>query len=753
MNQDLRVRVSIVLAAAACAPPIAFSQEAAQPTAAGTLEEIVVTARMREEDLQETPISITAVTGRALEDRQIITTQGLDQLAPNLVVSQGQGVSGNASAGSYFIRGIGQIDFLLNTDPGVGLYVDGVYVARSLGSIMDLIDLERVEVLRGPQGTLFGRNTIGGAISLVSQPPSEDFRADTRLTYGTFNRDARATLSGPISDAAAGSIAVLWRDREGWVDRISDGTRLGDEESFAARGAVRFAPTSGVTVDLAADFLDSEGTSTPANVVQVVETASFPGFHNGALVGPPCVPPPGSLADPRCFNPQWEASDRFDEQGTFESGTTLDVWGASLNASWEIAPSLTLRAIAGYRETDALGSRDGDHTPILIQNTTDTWEHEQWSQELQLLGSSFGDRFKWILGAYHFTEEGENLNFVTFPVVAIQSGGSVDNENTAAFGQATVDLTERLSLTAGLRWTDETKTFLPDQIVLADPTGAFPPGSVPGFRLVPFVESRTSITETTPMANLAYQWSERLMTYVSYSEGFKSGGFTQRIFPPLPAPPPFDPEFATAYEAGFKWNSEDGRLRLNGAAYTTDYTDLQVQVLVGVQPLTANAGEADVQGFELELEAAPTADFSLNLGVGYTDAEYTELDPTVLATGVTLDSRFAQVPEWTASLGAGYDFRPGFGGVVTPRIDLAHRSAAYMNAANTASMRQDAYTLINASLTWQSADERWRVSVFGQNLGDEEYFVGGFADLVDQGYAEVLLGRPLEWGVSLSYRY
>jgi iron complex outermembrane recepter protein len=243
------------------------------------------------------------------------------------------------------------------------------------------------------------------------------------------------------------------------------------------------------------------------------------------------------------------------------------------------------------------------------------------------------------------------------------------------------------------------------------------------------------------------------MTYVSYSEGFKSGGFTQRIFPPLPAPPPFDPEFATAYEAGFKWSSDDDRLRLNGAVYTTDYTDLQVQVLVGVQPLTANAGEADVQGFELELEAAPTSDFSLNLGIGYTDAEYTELDPTVLATGVTLDSRFAQVPEWTANLGAGYDFRPGFGGVITPRIDLAHRSAAYMNAANTASMRQDAYTLVNASLTWRSADERWSVSLFGQNLGDEEYFVGGFADLVDQGYAEVLLGRPLEWGVTLSYNY
>ena len=194
-----------------------------------------------------------------------------------------------------------------------------------------------------------------------------------------------------------------------------------------------------------------------------------------------------------------------------------------------------------------------------------------------------------------------------------------------------------------------------------DLLGLFPPGSVPGFRLVPNAESEQSISETTPMANLAYKWTDGFMTYASYSEGFKSGGFTQRIFPPLPAPPPFGPEFAKSYELGFKFDSADHRLRLNGAASSTDYTDLQVQVLVGVQPLTANAGGAEVKGFELELQTVPIENLQINAGVGYTDAEYTSLDSTVLATGVTLDSKFAQVPEWTGNLDVDYTIDAGVG--------------------------------------------------------------------------------------------
>jgi iron complex outermembrane recepter protein len=748
--------LAATLACAVAFTATAAAQEAdglAPDDAVARLGTVTVTARKVEESLQDTPVSVTAVSGADLEAREIDSSEALGQIAPNLIVTKGQGVSGNASAGAYFIRGIGQIDFLLNTDPGVGVYVDGVYVARSMGSILDLVELERVEVLRGPQGTLFGRNTIGGAINMVSRAPTEDFEAKVRVVAGSFDRkEAQASLNGKIAEGLSGRASILYRDREGWVERITDGTTLGDEETFAARGALRFNGIENLTVDLALDYANTEGTSSPSNVVQTSETATFPGFHNGALVGPPCVPPAGALTDPRCFNSQWVARDVFKEQGTGNADTSVEVFGASLTGEYVVSENLTVKSITGYRDTTALGNRDGDHTPITIQNTRDTWQHDQLSQEIDILGNAFGDRLNWILGLYYFQEEGTNLNFVTFPVVSFQSGGSIDNDNRAVFGQATYDLTEKLSLTAGMRWTDETKRFLPDQLVLTDPTGGFPPGSVPGFRLVPNAESSVGFEEVTPMVNLAYDWTDGFMTYVTYSEGFKSGGFTQRIFPPLPAPPSFDPEYAESIEAGFKFENADGRLRLNGAAYQTDYSDLQVLVLVGVQPLTSNAAGAEISGFELELEALPADHLHVTAGIGYTNAQYTELDASVLALGLSKDKAFAQVPEWTGNLGLSYEWSIG-NAAVNPRVDLSYQSESYMDSVNTESLKQDAFTLVNASISYRQEGSRWEAKLFGRNLTDETYFAGGFADLVDQGYAEAAIGRPREWGVSLAMTF
>lgn len=715
---------------------------------------VTVTARKVEESLQNTPVSVTAVTGDDLEAKEIDNTADLGRLAPNLVITQGQGVSGNASAGAYFIRGIGQIDFLLNTDPGVGVYVDGVYLARSMGSLLDLIELDRVEVLRGPQGTLFGRNTIGGAVNLVSRAPTDEFEANAKATFGSFERqEVQASINGAITDGLFGRFTALYRDREGWVDRVTDGSTLGAEETLALRGALRFEPTEALTLDLAVDYAETDGTSAAFNTVEVNETALFAGFHNGALIGPPCVPPPGAANDPRCFNAQYVAQDLYEEQGTDPSNTELEAFGVSFIGEYEFNDSFSIKSITGYRETTALGNRDGDHTPILIQNTRDTWDHEQFSQEIEFLGDGMLDgQLDWILGLYYFQEEGENLNFVTLPTVAFQSGGSVDNDNVAVFGQATYRLTDKLSLTGGLRWTDETKRFTPDQVVLADPTGLFPPGSVPGFPITSSDEFSVDFEEVTPMVNLSYQWTDGLMTYVTYSEGFKSGGFTQRIFPPLPEPPPFDPEFVESIEAGFKFEHESGRFRLNGAAFTTDYSDLQVLVLVGVQPLTSNAAGAEIQGFELEFEALPIADLLITGSLGYVDAEYTELEDNVRALGISEANAFAQVPEWTGSLSASYAFDLG-GGELLPRIDVSYQSESFMDAVNTLSLKQDAYALLNASLSYRPNDAPWEVKVFGKNLTDEAYFVGGFADLADQGYAEAAIGRPLEWGVSLALEF
>ena len=258
----------------------------------------------------------------------------------------------------------------------------------------------------------------------------------------------------------------------------------------------------------------------------------------------------GAPNNPACFNDQFLTDGKYSTYATNRSQSDLDAWGASLTVAFELSESLTLKSITAYRDTEALGFRDGDNTPHVIAQTQDTWDHEQFSQEFQLAGKALSGALDWIVGAYYFTEKGTNLNFVNFAPIYIQSGGSVDNDSTALFGQTTWRVTDAFSVTAGLRYTDETKRFDPDQFVIQDrnpdPTLQLPTG----FPLVPPDEVKTSISETTPYLNLAYKWTEHVMTYATYSEGFKSGGFTQRVFPPLPATPSFRPEFVDSYEVG-----------------------------------------------------------------------------------------------------------------------------------------------------------------------------------------------------------
>lgn len=732
--------------------PTAGAQNAPAETATGTLEEIVVTARKREESLQRTPISVTAFTGAALAERGMDSTKDLGNYAPNLVSNNGSAVSGNNSAGSYFIRGIGQIDFTLNTDPGVGLYVDEVYIARAIGSVMDLLDLSSVEVLRGPQGTLFGRNTIGGAISLHSQPPAEEAGAKAMVEFGSDNL-ARARISAdlPLSDTFLTRVSASYTTQDGFVRRLADGVELGDTNALAGRIAARWLASDTVTADLVVDGGRHREESPPTRATALDGTSAFGAFHNAVVAGPQCLPPPGSLTNPACFNSQFLTRDPYSTNATNHSQSDLDAWGAALTIGVEPGDTLRVKSITAYRSTEALGFRDGDNSPHVIAQTQDIWDHEQLSQELQLAGKALDASLDWIVGLYYFEEQGTNINLVNFAPIYIQSGGSVDNDSTALFGQATWHATDALSLTAGLRYTDETKRFDPDQFVIED-RNPNPAARLPvGFPLVPPQEVETSISELTPYLNLAYQWSDAVMTYATYSEGFKSGGFTQRVFPPLPATPSFKPEFVDSYELGVKITGLDQRLRLNAAAFYTDYTDLQVLALIGVAPTTQNAAQAEIRGFELELTALPTADLRIEAGVGYVDAEYTSIGSQVI--GLTQQSEFAQIPQWTGNASVSYRFGFGSGAGLTPRVDWSYHSDVYMDAINTQALHQDSYGLLGASLTWLSADEHWQVRLAGTNLTDEEYFTAGFADLPVSGIAEVVMARPRQWSLQLQYQY
>jgi iron complex outermembrane receptor protein len=758
----------------------------ANASADGTVGEILVTARKREENLQETPLSISAFSADSLDARGITKVDKVAAIAPNVVFQNTPTYSGTTSNAVIYIRGVGQNDFTPAIEPGVGLYVDGVYIGRSIGSVLDLVDVERIEVLRGPQGTLFGRNTIGGAISITSSKPDEDFGGKVDVKLGTDARfNARGSLNVPISDELFSKFTVASFQQDGYVIR-PDGKELGDDDTLAARGAMRWVPSDAVEVNFSMDYsrddesgppivltgVDFFGAPPPAAPSQAVTNNVIASIIAGAAAPPGdptyCASDPAGQVDPLCYNAQWVQP--VGGKRNFGNGDTYsetDIWGASLTIDWDLG-AYQVKSISSYRKLDAEFAVDQDGSPVSIGTYTDgspifigqlldLYEQEQVSQELQVLGSAFDSRLEWLLGAYYFTEDSDNINPVKFTAVRVQSGGHYQADSWALFGQGTYALTDQLKLTAGIRYSDDQKDFLPDQFIEALnpflPPGALPP---PGTPTLPPVTVTTESSEVLPLITLSFQWTPDLLTYASYSEGYKAGGFTQRIFPPEESTPIFDPEFVKSYELGAKWTGWEDRLRLNGAVFFSDYEDLQLSVAdeTRVGPFTTNAGDAEIKGLELELALVPANDWAINAAVGLTDAEYTRLAGNV--RGLTLDTEFGQISKWSAS--ASIEKRIGLGGAgaVVPRIDWTYRSDYITNVTNIPSpqfgLEEPDLHLVNLSGTWTNSDENLAVTLGIDNLTDEEYRTFGDAQL-SFGWANQVFDRGRQWFVLARYSF
>jgi iron complex outermembrane receptor protein len=825
----------------------------AGPASGLGLEEVVVTARKREESLQDTPVSVTAFAGEALERLHIDSLEGVASATPNLVFDTATIFSGSNAAAAVYIRGIGQIDYALTSDPGVGIYLDGVYIGTSIGSALDLVDIERVEVLRGPQGTLFGRNTIGGAISVTSELPDETLHGRFKVTGGGYERiDARGSVNLPITDTLFAKVSAATFNREGFVDspNAASGDTLGDVNRDALRGALRFVPNERFEANVSADYHRARENGVPHVLVNTFDgpvlalIASLADPTSPAFLPPPApLPPPngvelhnllatvpfgvnggiagmpGVVPSPVFGQPTLGPDDHVDIDGSLVNSTDLDlssdtdIWGVALTLSYDLGWA-TIKSITSYREMEATGGFDNDGTPLVTAQVINYFDTDQFSEELQLAGVAFDGRLNWILGFYHFDQEGLNPEEVEFTGFHLVSGGEFENRSTAGFGQATFDVTGKLSITAGVRYTDETKEFIvsdeclplnkgPDTLFdgtvvpcapvqsIVDPkflnpgflafvnAPVFPapggrlcclpisdaegnvlgllPGLTQGLELLPRGSSEISFSDWTPQASIAYHWTDDFMTYFSYSEGFKSGGFSQRVFPPRIASPSFQPETAKVYEGGFKWTGFDNRVRVSAAGFHTDYDDLQIQV-TDVAPVTRNAGTAEIDGFELELTAIPAAGWLVQGGVGYLDARYTDLaEDQNLVTDLVLlteDSELANAPEWSTSLGVQYDWNvPRFGGQLVSRLDWSYRSEVFNDALNFPELRQGGLHLLDLAFTYVSPDERWELSAFGKNVTDERYINAGFANILLGGWAVATLGRPAEWGVSFAYHF
>ena len=477
---------------------------------------------------------------------------------------------------------------------------------------------------------------------------------------------------------------------------------------------------------------------------------------------------------PNCFDERY-LRDNSRNAGTAPATSDTDVFGASINLGYELNEALTLKSITAWRSLESEFARDGDHSPHRIAQFFDDLEQDQFSQELQLLGEH--GPLNWIAGAYYFSEDGDNENILDFTVSNFRSGGEFDNEAWAVFAQGTYDLTDTLHLTLGGRYTEETKKFLPDQVIFtnyyAGISELVPPGNPlaaldapflqAGTRILPFLEKEIDIDEFTPLVNLSWDATDDVMLYAGYSEGFKSGGFTQRVFPPIVPPftappgtpdidliPTYEPEFADVYELGFKATLADGRVRFNGALFHTDYEDLQVQVFNSVAPVTENIGSADIDGVELELQASPGAGWLIDATFAWLDAEYDEIDTRLTLIGE--DFAFERVPEYSGSLGISKEFSLNSMGTLILRADASYRDDTFNDAFNTAVLETESYTLVDARVRWVSPSERLSVILSGINLTDEDYLATGVYGTAFQSF-EGVYDRGSQWLLEAQWEF
>ena len=758
-------------------PAVAGAQGADEGAA---LEEITVTAQRREERLQDTPIAVSAFSAAAINRLGVDNVAQLAERVPNVRFDFTAPISGASNAAGVFIRGIGQSDFALTTEAGVGTYVDGVYMSRSLGGVLDVLDIERMEVLRGPQGTLFGRNTIGGAISITSAKPTDEFSGSSEVQLGSFNRlYLRGMVNLPLSDSLKVRLTASSKERDGYVrsllapssiasSQVPRGTEIpgsgsqidyGNENRQAVRLVAVFDPHTSITANFSADYGRVRENNAPAVLRGVTGTLA-----NGPVVFVynTFQAPTASIAG--FPNAQYSAANFVTGSDTTYStgpnGTRIDSLGTALTLAWRPQGDLEVKSISAYRHTKGFFNRDADGSPIDITHTSNYgYRHEQVSQELQLNGQTLAQRLKFAMGVYYFSEKGSDPLVVQFPSsfgILYQDKADVDNNSIAGYVQGTLSVTDRLSLTAGIRYTRDKKEFQSDQYLI---TGTASPivFEAPAGTLVPLVPRNSDVSRTfsntSPRASLDYKLLQDLMVYVSYSEGFKSGGFNLRYVSPRPAVLPFDPEKVRTYEAGVKTEFLERRVRANLAAFFTNYDNIQLTVFEHLgAPVTLNAGDARIAGGELELVAAPLAGLELAYNLGYLDAKYRRINasPALVSTPeqqITTDTRLAKTPRTQQNVAIDYRISPGAWGVVQLHADWQFTADTYNDAQNSMYLFQKAYNLGNASIAYEPASERWSLRVFVDNVTDKRYIVSGDSNY-GIGFHEAEFNRPREWGIA-----
>ncbi|HET9448400.1 MAG TPA: TonB-dependent receptor, partial [Steroidobacteraceae bacterium] len=716
---------ALVTIALAPTPSWAQAQSSGVEAASSSIEVIVVTARQREESLQDVPIAVSTVSGEQMLETHITRATEIQNYVPNLTINGAFGVVNP----QIFIRGVGNNDFNDNAGATVGVYQDEVYLSAPAGKLVQTYDLESVQVLRGPQGTLFGRNNTAGAITFTSTRPDGEFEGYARATLGNFERlDFEGAMSFPIAEGLSGRVAVQRNTRSGYADSLDASGQvreeIGEIEELAGRVLLRWR-SDALDVVLNVNFSDADNDRLPGKSFGVnPDGTDFGGFVN---------PDPGDIRQ---------------NSANYKEIEKVETRGAILNASYELA-DFTLSSISAYYNAERYVTLDVDKSPNNLLHIIRAPESRQFSQELRI--TSNGDKtLDWIGGLYYLREDLRVDTLFAFggpPEPFFPQLYNSDTETYAAYAEVIYSFNDRLSFTGGARYTVDERYF---DIIVG------------GGAAIPFTQFDNEWKEWGWRGILDYKLSDGAMIYASVSRSFQGGGYNGGSFTLAEVGDGFDPEFLLAYEAGAKLSFADGRLSANLAAFYYDYTDPQVFTLDGGQAGGASAGfvstivnadSATVKGAEIELVARPTDSLTLNAGIGLLDTAYGELvlpgpNNTIISGE---GNELIGAPDVDLSFGFTQLFPVRYG-EYSLSADYNYRSRRYFDITQREIMSGDGYGLINARFGF-AAPNGWRVGLWGKNLADEEY-VTFKADLSTfGGFIENFYDAPRTYGVDFTYRF
>ncbi|MFG6468261.1 TonB-dependent receptor [Roseateles sp. BYS87W] len=715
----------LALLSAAALPAAAQTAPAAEPTVA-TLETVKVTARKREESLQDVPVAVTALTAEQLDKLAIKDLGDLQGQVPNLTIYAARGSNTTITT---FIRGVGQADPLWGVDPGVGIYFDDVYIARPQGALLDVYDVQRVEVLRGPQGTLYGKNTIGGAVKYVSKPLPTQTEGQVTLAVGNYGQ---VTAKGGVGTAVADGqlrfrIAGASLNRDGYGKNLTDGSAVSDQNTTSGRVSMGWFPTGSsfnaqVSVDRTQDASHMRG-------FQRLNVSPFDPAKTPATTG------------------------RYDIASGMPNANKTSSEGESLTLNWGVSSDWSLKYILAHRASDTNTAIDFDGLPNKIADVRAEYHDSSTSHELQ--AAYEGTNSSGVIGAYYFDgRAGGTVRNNFFNLSFGTTNGQVYTEGKALFGDWSWRLTPQFSVSTGLRYTDETKRAVVLNQAYSNDQFSGTPIAVPAN----FDKSR-SVTNTSPRLSLEYKASKEVKLYTTASRGFKSGGYNIRAntvsFPS--SSKPFEDEKLDSLELGAKMILDGGRLELNTAVFHNKYKNVQLSVFTSYTTATGqpgffgdftNAGKATVNGAEVEFLWTPTPAWRISGNLATLDAKYDEyIDRNV---NVADQKKFTNTPKFQASLNLEHNTKLSVG-TLRSRLGLTHRSKVYPTTDLSEALAQDGYTLVNAGVIWEK-DAKLSFFLQGSNLTNKAYKTDGY-NIAALGVLDAFYGPPRTFTVGGTLKF